>query len=152
MGSPILLLTYKNHALYEFSNAILRNRMLKEPGMFWRIGSQSKDEKMERYSLRRFLNSKQKTSEFERQVSVEIDELNNKISAGFKNFRKFHEKPLHTDVVLKFFDSFQLANLIRGQFTEQDFKTRLQFSGSVELLGEVVYNHLESKRHYQSIH
>ena len=146
--SPILVLTYKNHALDEFSRAILRTNFLQTPGCFLRLGGQSKDNTMAQYSLKNVLG---KPSEFELRICHEIDDLNLKINAAFKKFRKIVESPLEVDVLLKCFDSLQLANMLRDKISDYDLQTHLKAYSCIELMGEAIFDHLNTRKFYSAI-
>ena len=105
---PILILTYKNHALDEFSKHIVKRRSLK-PNEFIRIGGQSKDETMRRYSLQSALK---RASVLEFQLKNSLEEVSQKLLNDFEEFKASSSK-LDLDVLKKHLSLAQIAILIK---------------------------------------
>ena len=148
LASPVLVMTYKNHALDEFSESILSSELLKTPGNFIRFGNQSKNEKMNRYALKNHVK-RPELAEFK--LKNEIKRLSVKVKDAFPNFRSVLKEPLEIDTMLKFFDSFQLASMIEATLKEDDWPERLKAYKSIEAIGQAIFEHLGTRKCYPAI-
>ena len=148
MKSPILVLTYKNHALDDFSRSIVHALNIEKQGVFLRLGRNSKDENMKKYSLKNLVGEK---SDFECTIGREIKKLNQKIKSKFQRYRKVVEKCLDVDLILKFFDSTQIGNLVKINITESDLATRFRSYNSVDVIGKDLSDHIETKQYSRGI-
>ena len=150
---PIMILTYKNHALDEFSKHILQNRPVfrNNYGSFIRVGGRSKDAEMQKYSLHNFMDRKGK-------IEHELDGTRTKLAEDLKEaIKQFCAKCMQLDysVALKHFDNVQIENLLR-RFAE--IETNKQFSrelsklvkefGSLSNIGQILFC-LLTDRFYQ---
>ena len=147
--APILVLTHKNHALDEFSKAIIgKIGPSSARGDFIRLGSRSKEESMETYQLKWQLENR---TDFEHQLMKEIELTQAKISSTFISFQNLIQSALSVDVILRFFDNLQLLNLINDKL-DSNFPS-FPHSGydSKNSVVNTLFEHLANGKYYTSI-
>ena len=81
---PILVLTYKNHALDEFSKHIV-TKVLKtsKSNEFIRVGGRSKEEEMKKYSLKAAM---EKSGKIENELNKKLDEVSKELLEEVEDF------------------------------------------------------------------
>ena len=147
--TPILVLTHKNHALDEFSKAIIdKIGPSSSKGAFIRLGSGSKEESMASYQLKSQL---EKSTDFEHQLTKEIESTQAKISSTFISFQNLMQKPISVDVILRFFDNLQLLNLIRNKLDAKLPSLHLKGYDSKNSVVNTLFEHLVNGKYYTSI-
>ena len=148
---PILILTYKNHALDEFSKHILENwSVFREHGSFIRVGGRSKDAEMQNYSINKFIN---RSGNIEHGLRKKRDELTHELQEAIQ---QFCGKCMQLDyqVALKHFDNVQIENLLK-KFSDIDAGFRKELAAMIkqhnglENIGAILFSLLSEDRFYQ---
>ena len=111
INGPILIVTYKNHSLDEFSKQILNHLLSPNhhgSSAFVRVGGQSKDEEMRKYSLRNLSGGK---SRLERSLCENLAHISDSFLADCEVFEK-KSKLLEMGALKRNLSVSQIANLI----------------------------------------
>ena len=152
INGPMLVLTYKNHALDEFSKNIIRE--IDGLGMysFIRVGGQSKDEHMKQYSLRNALGE---STKLEYSLLQNLDNLSDSFLTECENFEK-RCKVLGLGALKRNMSVAQIANVLdsfvaESQTWQKTFQKLKKEFGSVSNMADALYKLLDKREHRPGI-
>ena len=151
---PILVLTYKNHALDEFSKHIIKDVFSSNADRndFIRVGGQSKDGEMRKYSIHSALH---RASFVEHQHKQDLEIISEELLNEFEDF-KSSCSVLDIDVLKKHLTPAQIANLIKVFLDHnptfvQEFQYLTWHFGEIQNMAVRLSQLLDNREHQQDI-